>query len=108
MILQINQWQQLKRFINNRRPTKGKAFLFSTGSRNAFGEGKDVPASSAWLEQKAWPVAAITFLEAELTDDMATAGEDKPWRGLAGLTEAGIAKYSDGHGVERQERLQGA
>ena len=63
------------------------------------------PAVPSWSRK---PVAAITFLEAELTDDMATAGEDKPWRGLAGLTEAGVAKYSDGHGMERQERLQGA
>lgn len=75
---------------------------------NVYGKGKGVYASTAWLEQKAGPVTAITFLEAELTDDMATAGEDKPWRGLAGLTEAGVAKYSNGHEVERQERPQGA
>lgn len=56
----------------------------------------------------ALPVAAITFLEAELTDNMAAAGEEEPWGGLAGLAEAGVAKDSDGHAAEGQEGLVGS
>lgn len=53
-------------------------------------------------------MAAITFLEAELTDNMAAAGEEEPWGGLAGLAEAGIAKDSDSHAAEGQEGPAGS
>lgn len=63
------------------------------------------------LKRRAEPpvsAAAITFLEADLTDNMAAACEAEPWGGLAGLTEADIAKDRDGHGAEGQEGPEGS
>lgn len=67
-----------------------------------------LPAS---LKQKAKllvPAAAITFLEADLTDNMAAACQAEPWGGLVGLTETDVAKDWDGHGAEGQEGLAGS
>jgi len=54
------------------------------------------------------PAAAITFLEADLTDNVPAAGEAEPRGGLAGLTEADVAKDLDCHGAEDQEGPAGS
>lgn len=47
--------------------------------------------------------AAITFLQANLTENVAAAGEAEPRRGVAGLGQAGVAERGHGHGEEGQE-----
>lgn len=50
------------------------------------------------LAQRAGPPAAITFLEADLTDNVAAAREAEPRRGLMGLAQANVAEDLEGHG----------
>lgn len=110
LLFKANQYQELKRFINNIRLRRrnAQAFLFFHSDSEMLMVKVDVhtPALPDPLKQRAKlpvPAAAITFLEADLTDNMAAACEAEPWGGLAGLTEADVAKDRDGHGVEGQE-----
>lgn len=45
----------------------------------------------------------ITFLQANLTENVAAAGEAEPRRGFAGLGQAGVAEGGHGHGAAGQE-----
>lgn len=115
LLFKANQYQELKRFINNIRLRRrnAQAFLFFHSESEMLMVKVDVhtPALPDRLKQRAKPsvpAAAITFLEADLTDNMAAACEAEPWGGLAGLTEADVAKDRDGHGVEGQEGPAGS
>lgn len=50
------------------------------------------------LAQRAGPPAAITFLEADLTDNMAAAREAELRGGLMRLAQANVAEDLEGHG----------
>lgn len=52
--------------------------------------------------------AAITFLQANLTENVAAAGEAEPGRGVAGLGQTGVAEGGHGHGAAGQEGPAGA
>lgn len=106
----------MKRFINNVRLTQSnaQAFLFSTMSQSEMLTVKvnmwtlALPVSLKQRPEPPVPAAAITFLEADLTDNVAAACEAEPWGGLAGLTEADVAKDRDSHGTEGQEGPAGS
>lgn len=100
LLFTANQEQGLERVISNIRKS-AQSFVSTAGQKyQCLGwmcARQHSPARPAGRAP-----AAITFLQANLTENVAAAGEAEPRRGVAGLAEAGVAEHGHGHGAAGQ------